>query len=241
MTLNTIIDEKIRENNYFEYRNVDCSKMKNNKIPIWIKSELLNSDLNILDYGCGYGQTLQALDREGYKNCYGVDIENTAIKACQDNNLRVMNLDLDNLINPYDLKFEVIILSHIIEHIPKSNIISTLSVIKKEFLADEGKLLIAVPNAQSNTGVYWAYEDWTHTTLFTSGSLYYVLRAAGFENIDFIDIDCVYGKSFIGRVIRHVFLKLYRMNLKFWNKITCSYYHEQSPKIFSYEIKCKAY
>ena len=235
-------EKETQKNNYFEYRNVDTTLYKDTILPLWIKNELENKNLNILDYGCGLGQTLQALENDGYTNCYGVDIERNAIDLCKNNNLQVEELDLNNLSNPYDFKFDVIILSHIIEHIPKNEIINTLIFIKNEFLKDNGKLLIAVPNAQSNTDAYWAYEDWTHTTLFTSGSLYYVLKSAGFQNIEFLDIDCTLGgKSKIKKLIRKFLLKLYIINKDFWNKVTCSSYHKPSSQIFSYEIKCKAY
>lgn len=46
-----------------------------------------------------------------------------------------------------------------------------------------------VPNAQSYTGAYWRYEDFTHNIMFTAGSSTYVLRSAGFENIEFLDPD----------------------------------------------------
>lgn len=236
------IDKKIQQNNYFKYRNIDSSIYENSAIPVWIKVELSDDNSKILDYGCGLGQTIRALERDGYENCYGVDIENSAIQFCKDNNLNVKKLDLDNLSNPYEFRFDVIILSHIIEHIPKSEIINTLMVIKNEFLEENGKLLLAVPNAQSNTDSYWAYEDWTHTTLFTSGSLYYVLRAAGFNTVEFLDTDCTLGsKSTIKRIIRKLLLKLYINNKTFWNKVTCSSYHKPSQQIFSYEIKAKAF
>ena len=102
-------------------------------------------------------------------------------------------------------------------------------------------MLIAVPNAQSNTGSYWAYEDWTHTVLFTTGSLFYVLRAAGFANIEFIDIDCTLEISKIKALIRIFFLIIYKTQIRFWNIITGSSYHQPSLEIFSYEIKAKAY
>lgn len=236
------IEIEAQKNKYFEYRNIDASNYDKASVPHWIKNELINKDIKILDYGCGLGQTLKALESEGYQNCYGVDIEKSAIEYCNANNLQVKELDLENLKNPFKLKFDVIILSHIIEHIPKDEIINTLDFIKKEFLIKNAKLLIAVPNAQSNTDCYWAYEDWTHTTLFTSGSLYYVLKASGFNSIEFLDIDCTLeSKSKIKTVIRKILLKIYKMNRNFWNKVTGSAYHQPSPQIFSYEIKVKAY
>ncbi|MCS7232153.1 MAG: hypothetical protein RMJ67_08465 [Elusimicrobiota bacterium] len=142
--------------------------------------------------------------------------------------------------NPFDFKFDVILLLHVIEHIPKDKVIETLSLIKKDFLAQNGMALIAVPNAQSNTDCYWAYEDWTHTTLFTSGSIYYVLRAAGFTEIEFLDIDCTLGLPIHKKLIRKFLLKLYIANKNFWNRVTSSSYHKPSPQIFSYDIKVKA-
>jgi SAM-dependent methyltransferase len=224
---------------YFQLRNVDPAIYQNAKLPNWIKNELTTNELNILDYGCGFGQNLLALKDNEYKNIYGVDIETNAIQFCLQNNLNVKELDLKNLNNPFDFKFDVIILTHIIEHIPKNEIINTLSVIKKKFLENDGFLLVAVPNAQANTGCYWMYEDWTHHTLFTSGSLYYVMKAAGFNNISFLDIDCTVGQPIIVKIIRKLFLPLYRLNNFIWNAITGSAYHKPSPAIFSYEIKAK--
>ena len=232
--------KEIQKNNYFNYRNITEESYKSLQVPLWIEQEIKNKDSKILDYGCGFGQNLKKLKHNNYKNIYGADIDPTAIQSCQNNNLIVKQLDLENLKNPYDFKFDVIILTHIIEHIQKSKIITTLTFIKNEFLSENGKLLIAVPNAQSNTDCYWAYEDWTHTTLFTSGSIYFVLKAAGFDKIEFLDIDCTLGSSKIKSTIRKFFLMLYVSNKKFWNKITHSAFHQQSLQIFSYEIKVKA-
>ena len=80
-----------------------------------------------------------------------------------------------------------------------------------------------------------------HHLLFTSGSLYDASKASGFSSVEFLDTDCTAGSSsFLKRVLRRFFLRLYRWNLGFWNKVTCSAYHEPSPQIFSYEIKALA-
>ncbi len=102
--------------------------------------------------------------------------------------------------------------------------------------------MVSVPNAMSNTDCYWAYEDFTHTILFTAGSLYYVLRSAGFEYVEFLDVDCTLSSPFYKKMIKKFLLNLYKVNKLFLNKVTRSSYHiGDFPLIFSYEIKCKAY
>lgn len=235
-----MIEKEIQKNKYFEYRKVSPEDYKNYKLPLWILNELQDKSAKILDYGCGFGQTIIALKNAGYTNVYGVDIEKSAINFCIQNGLAVKEIDLTTLRNPFSIRFDVIIMIHVLEHIPKDQIINTLACIKNNFLSENGKLLIAVPNAQSDVGCYWAYEDWTHTTLFTSGSIYYVLKAAGFEKIEFLDIDCTLGSSYIKALIRRFLLKIYKMKKHFWNKVTSSSFHKGFPEIYSWEIKVKA-
>ena len=97
-----------------------------------------------------------------------------------------------------------------------------------------------MPNAQSNTDCYWAYEDFTHYTLFIAGSLLYVLREAGFTNIEFLDVDGVGNSKGWKKVVKGILLKAYIRNKLFWDKVTGSAYHVPSPMIFTWEIKCLA-
>jgi SAM-dependent methyltransferase len=225
---------------YFKLRQIDSSFYEKFQLPQWIKEELSDTTSSILDYGCGFGQFIKALKDEGYLSVSGLDIDLNSVNHCQEKGLDVKRMDISDLTNPFKNKFDVVILSHVIEHIPRLQIIDTLRFIKEQILEPEGKLLLAVPNAQSNTDCYWAYEDFTHFTLFTSGSLYYVLKASGFENIEFLDIDCTLGNGSVKKNIRKFFLWIYRFKKAFWNKVTCSSYHKPSPQIFSYEIKVRA-
>ena len=231
--------EKI-EYKYFEYRKVSERSYESFEVPFWLKKRIPNKESKILDYGCGFGQSMASLQKSGYSNVYGVDIEDEALKYCEKANLNVKRLHLQKLDNPFDFKFDVILLSHVLEHIPKDAVIDTLKVIKQKFMSEESCLLIAVPNAQSNTDCYWAYEDWTHQTLFTAGSLYYVLKAAGFEGIDFVDVDSTEGRSVLQKCFRKLFLALYKGNKWFWNLVTNSGYYREFDDIYSYEIKCCA-
>lgn len=137
-------------------------------------------------------------------------------------------------------KFDLIITTHVLEHLPKELVIPVLKHFRENLLAQDGKLFAAVPNAQSHTSCYWAYEDWTHNTLFTAGSLLYVLKMAGFKSVEIVDKDALAGSKGYKRFIRKIFLKYYALRIKFWNKITNSSFHAPSPQVFSYELKALA-
>jgi 2-polyprenyl-3-methyl-5-hydroxy-6-metoxy-1,4-benzoquinol methylase len=192
----------------------------------------------ILDIGCGFGQTLSGLRDFGYVNLFGIDVDQNAVQFCLKKKLAVeLIYDIKIYAKNSEKKFDFIIMSHVIEHLEKQHIITTLRDIRKNLLNQNGTMFIAVPNAQSNTGSYWAFEDFTHSTIFTSGSIYYVLKSAGFEIINFIDIDCTAGMPWYKKMLKITALKLFKLKRKLENYATSSSYHKSSPDIFSYEIK----
>lgn len=196
-----------------------------------------NKDSKILDIGCGLCKHLSQLKEIGYNNLKGVDISTEAEKACKlfDIDFELIN-NIEEFASNENEKYDFIILAHVLEHIEKEKVISTLSLIRS-LLNDDGKLYIVVPNAQSNTGSYWAYEDFTHHTLYTSGSLLFVLKSAGFTNLQFVDANSLAGLSTAKKLIRKSLLKIYVMNYNFWNRVTNSQFQIGSPMIFSFELK----
>ncbi|NDC82844.1 class I SAM-dependent methyltransferase [bacterium] len=225
------------DNEYYRLRNVSEDFYQNYSVPIFIRSRM-EKNQSILDFGCGYGQLLLGLNQLGFTDLCGLDINIPALEVCKKNNLTVTS-SIDELILA-GKKFDWVVCSHVIEHIPKKEVISTLTLIREKLLAPDGRFFVMVPNAMSNTGCYWRYEDWTHETLFTPGSLLYVLKAAGFSNVEFIDPDCTEGSRWDKKIFKQFFLYLYRLNIKFWNRITTSSYHQPSPQIYSYELKAVA-
>ena len=225
--------------NYFSNRGVSSNFYEKYKLPKYLVDALPKSlESNILDIGCGLGQTMIAVKKMGYKNVQGVDISNEAINFSGGMDLQVEKI---NTINDYAVscgrKYDFIIMSHVLEHLKKNEVIETLKNIKQNLLSPEGKLLLTVPNAQSNTGAYWAYEDFTHNTLFTAGSLLFVLKEAGFSKISFLNSDNTKYLPFYLKYPIKILLFFYRTNIDFWNKITGSSFHKPSPKIFSFEIR----
>lgn len=69
----------------------------------------------------------------------------------------------------------------------------------------------------------------------------FVLREAGFENIEFLDIEGLDNSIGWKRFIKKILLNVYLINKNFWNKVTGSSYHRPSPVIFTWELKCVAY
>jgi SAM-dependent methyltransferase len=226
---------------YFALRNIEAKTYEGFTVPAYLTEVLNDPDANILDFGCGFGQMISALKQSGFSSIEGADINAAAIKYLRARQITVH--DLASEVDFYDKhagNYDFVIMSHVLEHFPKSEVINQLRLIRK-VIKSGGALIVMVPNAQSNTGCYWAYEDFTHHLLFTGGSLYYVLKASGFSSVEFMDTDCTAGTtSAFKRAARRVLLRLYRWNLGFWNKVTCSAYHAPSPQIFSYEIKALA-
>jgi 2-polyprenyl-3-methyl-5-hydroxy-6-metoxy-1,4-benzoquinol methylase len=240
--MSKIIGEKM--NSYFNARKVNFQDdfHQSFKLPQYILQEMpaFKESIKILDIGFGPAHFLKAFKDLGYQNVFGVDIDENAVKNAIAKGFYVKLIkDLKQYLqNNKNEKFDFIIMSHLIEHLKKEEVIPILKLIYENKLNDNGKLFIATPNAQSLTGSYWRYEDWTHETIFTSGSLYYVLYMAGFKNIKFLDI---YGLSHLNKIfkpVRFLFFKTYEFYLKIRNKIFANIQHKPSPVILTWEIKC---
>ncbi len=222
---------------YFEYRQVDPIDYRDFILPTYLKNAL-GRDLNarILDFGGGFGQMSNAIRSAGYKNVELLDISSPALAHSRSIGLTCYDGNEPGFYEAHQETYDFVILSHVLEHFPKDEAMAVLGKIRS-VLKQGGSIIVMVPNAQSNTGAYWAYEDFTHYTMFTSGSLHYVLRAAGFREVVFLDPDCLEGSVWYRKLFREILLKLYRANYTFWNKVTGSSTHIASPSIFSYEVK----
>lgn len=227
--------------NYFEAREVQAADYSGYVIPTWAQRALpRDKTARIVDLGCGLGQTLQAAKRLGFSNLRGCDMSPSAVESCRSRGLNVDLIDGD--IAGWISKLapvEFVSFSHVLEHLPKDQVIPTLRAIR-ESLSDSGVLWLQVPNAMSATGSYWAYEDFTHETLFTPGSLLFVLKQAGFTKIEFQDPDGTSGLGLTKKFLRKLLLAAYRLKTRVWIWATASSYHRPSPRIYTYELKVLA-
>lgn len=230
------------DQSYFACRQVSSETYRDFQLAGYLRSVLPSGkEAPILDIGCGLGQVLERLAAEGYSNLLGVDVSAEAMDACRRRGLTAERIgDLESFCVSSTRRFKLVMMSHVLEHLEKTAMIPVLKAIRNHLLDEEGGLLVVVPNAQSNTGCYWAYEDFTHHTLFTAGSLLYVLRAAGYTDIRILDPDGLGDSKGLVKWAKRVLLKLYCFNRWFWNKVTGSSYHKPSPAVFTFDVKMLA-
>jgi SAM-dependent methyltransferase len=230
----------MNEKSYFSLRGDDASDREAFTLPAYMSKYFTDPNVRVLDLGCGNGRFLRALIDRGIKNVKGIDISEDAVAACNEAGLPAEKVaDLHLFAEREKGSFEIVLMLHVLEHIEKEGIIPTLRLVR-QLIAPGGMLLIAVPNAQSPTGCYWAFEDFTHTTIFTAGSLLYVLKAAGFCSIELVDPHCLEGLPRWKRFVKKPLIVLYAGARNIVNSVTGSSFHDPSPRIWSFEVKMLA-
>lgn len=141
---------------------------------------------NILDLGCGYGSFLYFLESYQYKNVSGVDISSEELGVCRNffKSYTFYQEDIFEFMHRTKEKFDVIYLSHVLEHIKKDKLFEFLEGIKN-ILKDDGYFVIVVPNSAAYfNAAANRYGDLTHELGFTELSLRQLFMVAKFRHIE---------------------------------------------------------
>lgn len=145
----------------------------------------LPKDAKILDFGCGIGQFLFYLKKEGFKNITGIDISKSQIDIARqlqpDIDFRYF-LDTVEFLRKNKNTYNIIVINDVIEHFDKKEIISFLKVIFQS-LKFEGIVIIKTINSAYPLSNAARYLDFTHTVSFHEKSLTQLLRHVGFTDI----------------------------------------------------------
>lgn len=139
-----------------------------------IKNLLKDIDKNasILEVGSGYCQKTEFLNSIGFNNITGVEINKTLVEQAKIKNFNVYTLeDFENICK--GKKFDVLFLSHIIEHFQYQDLKQFLEQYL-EYLKENGYLLIATPVLNDNF-----YDDFDHVKPYTHLSILSVFGAHG--------------------------------------------------------------
>lgn len=146
-----------------------------------IKEVLPNSKSRVLDYGCGMGRLVKELNSMGVR-AIGWDPSKSAVKLAKNNLIPV-----ESKLSAVGGEFGLIMMWHSLEHSdhPFLNV-KQLS----KMLGKDGKLLIAVPNADSLEAKLLG-DKWFHLTYplhriqFTPRSIRLMLTRLGFKHMRF--------------------------------------------------------
>ena len=103
-----------------------------------------NTDINVLDVGCGYPSFLEVLEQKSKANCTGIDFADSGWKGKNFPNLELKKIAIENYVS--DKQFDLITLWHYLEH--DYNPSQTIETVYN-CLRSGGKLIIEVPDYNS--------------------------------------------------------------------------------------------
>ncbi len=128
----------------------------------------------ILDLGCGIGELLDYAD----KDSMGIDCNEEVIEQARKLGRNVIYGELPSCY--CGDKFDVVILSQVLEHLSSLQIIHKTLELAKEHLNDNGMLIIGTPYIYDN--VQWLHPE--HISGFTVWSLKLLVESHGFKIIN---------------------------------------------------------
>jgi 2-polyprenyl-3-methyl-5-hydroxy-6-metoxy-1,4-benzoquinol methylase len=165
---------------------------------------------NLLDYGCGTGDFLNACKTSGW-NITGVEPSAVAQQIAAEKTSQTIYSKIDDL---PPLTFDTITLWHVLEHVPDLN--TLLSTLNKK-LDRTGTIFIAVPNRSSWDANYyketWAgYDVPRHLWHFRQTDMQNILKAHSLNVIKTIPMKLdAYYVSLLSEKYRHQKLNLLTM------------------------------
>jgi len=131
---------------------------------------------SLLDYGCGTGHFLSTAKQSDWVS-FGVEPNENARKTANEN-IQIAYESIDNLPKK---SFSIITLWHVLEHLPNLDKHITLF---KQYLKDDGALVIAVPNYKSYDAAHYkthwaAYDVPRHLWHFDKKSIHSLFKSHG--------------------------------------------------------------
>ena len=138
----------------------------------------------ILDVPCGQGGMLYTLQRLGYQNVTGYDLDTQRLAVGRKLGLPVFEGNVFEVLERRpDASLACILSMDFLEHVEKIDAVRFLELALAK-LAPGGRLLVRTPCADAPTGASHIFNDMTHKWAATSGVLRWLLGAVGFESVE---------------------------------------------------------
>jgi SAM-dependent methyltransferase len=186
----------------------------------------------ILDVGCGWGQCLWWLRSKGYTNLTGIDVGSEQEAQGRSLGLEVTKVeDTAAYLDAYRERFDLIVMNHVIEHMPAAVGIVLLRKIR-DALRPGGRAIIQTPNMNCIGAHTGRYIEVSHVTGYTESSLSQIMGIAGF-----VDVELFGNQSrFSARPRRLVWWTLQRCSRLLWKLLLLAELGTDTPKILAKNI-----
>lgn len=173
----------------------------------------LTTDKRILELGCGIGGFLNFLKRNDCKDFLGVDKSEEQLSICRKNvTANVINEDVVSFLEKNELKYDLIVLLDLIEHLGKDKIIRFIDLLYKT-LEVNGRVLLRTPNMGSLFGLRSRYIDFTHEVGFTEESIKQVFNQTKFSRVEVHNTYIGKKRLFAIKLYQRFLEKLYNINI----------------------------
>ena len=199
----------------YRNKNFDYEKKKK-QLDLDLKKTISKKDKNIriLDIGCGIGIFAYYCKKDKFKDYTGIDTDNNAIRICKEkfHDFRFHNIDAIKFLANNKKKYDLIFMSHVLEHFSADDGDRIISLISKS-LSDEGTFINIMPNADAILGVgTLRYGDLTHKTLYNTRSFNQHLLKY-FKDKDIIHINNRLSNNAIIRLFHKISVTSYKIYL----------------------------
>ncbi|GAB4028093.1 MAG: hypothetical protein Fur0011_7360 [Candidatus Microgenomates bacterium] len=147
----------------------------------------LNKDSTVLEIGPGTGELLSILNEKNIKNIDIIDNDKAVLKYCQKAyKLRksILSKSLDLTLAVGKQKYDLIVLTQVFEHIPKSSYLNWIKCLY-DSLQPRGHILITVPNGANPLSGTERYGDLQHENMFTVYSFNELMTFAGISRYNY--------------------------------------------------------
>jgi cyclopropane fatty-acyl-phospholipid synthase-like methyltransferase len=164
------------------YVNAEIRKkhIRNYDEQIWYPAALMPSH-SVLELGTGTGLFLAYLAAKGVHKFQGVDNDPKVIDYMPKSiSKKVIIGDIWKTVDKLNNLFDRIVLLDVFEHFSYFEGHKLLKVLQNQ-LAEDGKIVLRIPNAASPFGLQYQYNDLTHKAVYGPGSIGHLALAAGFR------------------------------------------------------------
>ncbi len=148
--------------------------------------ELPDSEVRLMDLGCGRGEWLELLNEQGWQ-AEGVDINKVMVQDCVNKGLSVVQQDVISYLKQQSSDSILAVTAfHIIEHIPFASLLSLFEE-SIRVLKPGGLIIFETPNLENIlVGSHTFYHDPTHRNPVTPTSVQFLAHYIGFCQVEIV-------------------------------------------------------